>query len=331
MKQLPGRRDRWQRHHSLDERACNVCCPLAILDAHDAHVFILTRLRRRPLTGSCPKMAAEGSSTSASDAAGNKAVHILKAPASPQQHPLHSLPPPSSPSSVLRRKMASNAPKKDPVPPRRPATSSSTAASAGARRPAAAAAAPPGTTTRPPSSASRALAGSTSRLTATGPSLNKPPTRAPAGTAARRTGLASKPAPSDAEPELSSVTSGDENRKPAVRRTLGGAGAAGAATPSARRSTITPSTAAATKRPSTTARPSAESAATRATPRASLASSTAKPAAPRLATTARTPHHIIPKAPVSTITPRTPVAHAKKLSINSVPSPSKASVAEALT
>lgn len=271
-------------------------------------------------------MVAEGSSTPASDAASNKVpANIARVPASPQ---LVSLPPPSSPSSVLRRKMASSAPKKDPVPPRRPAAASSSAAPA-ARRPAAASTT--NTSTRPPSSASKALDRSTSRLAGAGSSLNKPPTRAPVGTTARRTALGTKAATGDAEPDRTSVISGDENKKPAVRRSLAGATAAGRATPSERRSTIAPTTTAA-KRPSTTSRLSTESTNTRATPRASLPASTpAKPATSRPSINTRTPHHVVPKAPVSTITPKTPVAHAKKLSINSVNSPTRAAPAEALT
>ncbi|KAJ4982582.1 adventurous gliding protein Z, partial [Stagonosporopsis vannaccii] len=171
---------------------------------------------------------------------------------------------------------------------------------------------PPPTTA---GSAARAPASATSTSRLAGSSLNKPPTRAPAAPA-------------------------DDSKKPPARRTTAGAAtaaAAGRATPSERRSTLAPATTPAAKRPSIASRPSADGTSTsRATPRASLAASTSAPApaprpsASRPSVAARTPHHIIPKAPVSIITPKTPVAHAKKPSLHAASSPTKGAPADAL-
>ncbi|KAI8931560.1 hypothetical protein NX059_011215 [Plenodomus lindquistii] len=202
--------------------------------------------------------------------------------------------------------MASSSTPKDAVPPRRPSAAAAAAATgtttAGARRATASSTSSPRTSTGTAGASRPPTATSTRTRTSTlgGASLNKPPTRPAPGTAARRTALASKTT-SDAEPDLASLTSGDETRKPAVRRTPASATTTAAAAPRAspgktfsRQALAPAATTPAAKRP-------LSSTTTRSAPRASLAASS-RP------TTRAAP------SPAPNPAPKTPTGPAKKLS-----------------
>ncbi|KAL5113332.1 hypothetical protein ACEQ8H_008794 [Pleosporales sp. CAS-2024a] len=237
---------------------------------------------------------------------------VASAPQSPVRK---KLPAPSTPTSSVRRKMASNAASsggRDAAAPRPSATTgSSSAAAVAPRRPTVST-----TTARTAAAASKPTASTTSRVSTLGSSLNKPPTRPVAATAARRPAVSSRATPSDAEPELSPLTSGDDNRRATpVARPPGTAARTATKSPPGKttssRQSLPPSTTAAARRPLTT-RPAADTSTTRPAPRASLAPST-RTAAVRPSTTAA-------RAPPATAA-KAPVGHASKLSVSAAAPP----------